>query len=501
MSDPRQTVTLSLISHTNVGKTTLARTLLRRDIGEVRDQPHVTDLSEAHVMIATPDGKTLLLWDTPGFGDTGRLLRRLKLSGNPIGWVLTQVWDRFADRPLWCSQQAIRNVQQDADVVLYLVNAAEAPEEAGYVPLEMEILNWIGKPVVVLLNQTGPYRSREEERNEQVRWETHLNPFPCVQTVLSLDAFARCWVQEDLLLGQAEHLLPPDQREIFHELREAWRAKNLEVFRRSVQALSRQVARACIDREELEKKTWANKIRGFFLSLDTTERGQVSDKQRAMRLLSERLETNLRGTVNELIRLHSLEGEAEREILRHLKEDYSTTQPADEGVSALFGGIFSGALGGLAADVAAGGLTFGGGALVGAILGAAGAGGLTRGYNLAKGELTPVVRWSPVVIEMLVSSALLQYLAVAHFGRGRGTFAESVHPGLWQERTLEIVTAQRGRIRSFWEQGKTIRDPAALDAQMAPWLEGCAARLLIALYPESRELLEHRPKLPSSPGL
>ena len=42
------TVTLSLISHTNVGKTTLARTLLRRDVGEVLDQAHVTEVSEAH---------------------------------------------------------------------------------------------------------------------------------------------------------------------------------------------------------------------------------------------------------------------------------------------------------------------------------------------------------------------------------------------------------------------------------------------------------------------
>ena len=39
------TVTLSLISHTNVGKTSLARTLLRREIGEVRDQPHVTTVA------------------------------------------------------------------------------------------------------------------------------------------------------------------------------------------------------------------------------------------------------------------------------------------------------------------------------------------------------------------------------------------------------------------------------------------------------------------------
>ena len=42
------TIRLSLVSHTNVGKTTLARTLLGRDIGEVRDEAHVTQLVERH---------------------------------------------------------------------------------------------------------------------------------------------------------------------------------------------------------------------------------------------------------------------------------------------------------------------------------------------------------------------------------------------------------------------------------------------------------------------
>ena len=42
MSREPQTLSLSLVSHTNVGKTTLARTLLARDIGEVRDEAHVT---------------------------------------------------------------------------------------------------------------------------------------------------------------------------------------------------------------------------------------------------------------------------------------------------------------------------------------------------------------------------------------------------------------------------------------------------------------------------
>ena len=75
------TVTLSLISHTNVGKTTLARTLLRRDIGEVLDQAHVTEVSEAHELVALGDDR-LMLWDTPGLGDSARLVSRLRNEHN-----------------------------------------------------------------------------------------------------------------------------------------------------------------------------------------------------------------------------------------------------------------------------------------------------------------------------------------------------------------------------------------------------------------------------------
>ena len=46
-------ITLSLVSHTNAGKTTLARTLLGRDVGEVRDAPHVTEFADAHVLVET----------------------------------------------------------------------------------------------------------------------------------------------------------------------------------------------------------------------------------------------------------------------------------------------------------------------------------------------------------------------------------------------------------------------------------------------------------------
>jgi predicted GTPase len=56
-----ETINLSLISHTNAGKTTLVRTLLQQDVGEVRDAAHVTEVATGYVMVQ--DGpNTLMLW-------------------------------------------------------------------------------------------------------------------------------------------------------------------------------------------------------------------------------------------------------------------------------------------------------------------------------------------------------------------------------------------------------------------------------------------------------
>ena len=51
------TIALSLISHTNAGKTTLARTLLGRDVGEVRDAPNVTTEAAAYPLIDDRRGR------------------------------------------------------------------------------------------------------------------------------------------------------------------------------------------------------------------------------------------------------------------------------------------------------------------------------------------------------------------------------------------------------------------------------------------------------------
>ena len=89
---------LSLVSHTNIGKTTLARTLLMRDVGEIADRAHVTETTDDYLLARGQDGSELILWDTPGFGNSVALAKRLEGRSNPLGWFLSEVWDRFTNK-------------------------------------------------------------------------------------------------------------------------------------------------------------------------------------------------------------------------------------------------------------------------------------------------------------------------------------------------------------------------------------------------------------------
>jgi hypothetical protein len=477
-------ISLSLISHTNVGKTTLARTLLRRDIGEVRDAAHVTETSDAHLLIATPEGDELRLWDTPGFGDSARLLKRLRQSGNPLGWFLTQVWDRYVDRPFFSSQRAIRNVRDEADVVLYLVNASEDPAGAGYVDAEMQILGWIEKPVIVLLNQLGPPRPAETEAADVSRWARHLAGYRWVRDTLAFDAFARCWVQEHVLLDRICAALPAARQESFRRLSDAWKTRNRVVFEQSMQVLARQLASTATDAVTVPITGLRDAARSWLGSLlrASPERTDAAAAA-AMDELARRLDAEVRLATDELIGLHGLSGRAAAEVLQRMGAAYAVDKAADPGKASVVGAAVSGALGGLAADLAAGGLTFGAGALLGGLLGAAGARGIASAYNLARGSDASTVRWSGEFLTGRVTAAVLRYLAVAHFGRGRGDFIAGEYPAHWGPRVADAVASRATLLGSVWSDAARGDLAAAVEPRLWAPLEAIVSEVLERLYP------------------
>ena len=492
LSTNADTINLSLVSHTNVGKTTLMRTLMRRDIGEVADRAHVTEQAEGHVLISTPQGDALRLWDTPGFGDSARLLKRLRASDNPIGWLLTQVWDRYTDRPFFSSQQAIRNVREESDVVLYLVNVAEDPASAGYVDVEMQILGWIGKPVLLLLNQTGAPRGREAEVAEETAWRQHVAFHMGVRGVIGLDAFARCWVQEDKLLGAVGDALPPEKQTAFERLRAAWRAQNIEVFEAAMLALAAQLAAVATDRETVSVPGIKEKAGRWLRSMLTDREMTDPDAERAMNALARRLDSAVRETTDRLIALHGLSGRASEGILARVAGQFGVTKPADVATSGMIGGAVTGALGGLAADLAAGGLTFGAGALIGGIVGALGASGAAQAYNLARGAVDGKVRWSADFLAQRPGAALLRYLAVAHYGRGRGEWVDGEYPPHWQPLVDEVRELHRGEIESVWSGADQDASVDEVAKRLHPIISAMTRETLVRLYPEAERIFESK---------
>ena len=474
---------LSLVSHTNVGKTTLARTLLGRDVGEVRDAPHVTEFADAYEMLRTPQGDTLRLWDTPGFGDSVRLLRRMQQSGNPLGWFMSQVWDRWRDRPFWASQQALRHVAETTDVVLYLVSAAEEPAAAAYVASEMALLRWVGKPVIVLLNQLGPPREAASDQAEVQRWREHLAPFEPVVQVLPLDAFVRCWVQEAVLLQAVEQCLQGEQRALMQRLSAVWRERRLALYGASVETLAQSMARLALAREELAERgavrAGLRKL-GAALGLAADERNPALLAQAA---LAAALDAEVRTSISQLIELHGLAGRAQGEILERLATHYQLNLRMDESKAALIGGALTGALVGLKADVASGGLTLGGGLLAGGLLGALGAAGLARAVNLVRGTDRSWIAWNAEALDTLLEASLLRYLAVAHFGRGRGDWERAESPPHWQPVVERALAAESEALASLWEQRDD--EAQALAQRLQPIIDRALRSTLRQLYPQS----------------
>ncbi|MGC5171694.1 DUF3482 domain-containing protein [Microbacterium sp. DT81.1] len=472
-------ISLSLISHTNAGKTTLARTLLGRDVGEVRDAPHVTDEATPFPLVQTAEGDLLTLWDTPGFGDSVRLARRLGQNGSPIGWFLSQVWDRYRDRPFWLSQLAVRNVAEQADVVLYLVSAAEEPDDAGYLQPELEVLGWIGKPVVVLLNQTGPPRARGADADED-RWRAAVTGAPHVRGVLTLDAFARCWVQEFTLFAAVGAALPDDKTAAFTRLLHAWGERRMAQFDAAMTALAVPIAAAARDRVVLPPEPLTARIGGS-VGLQNVARTQARGE--AERTLAERLELDLRLTTESLIAIHDLEGRAVGEVLQRVASDVQVETPVDAGRTAALSGVVSGALTGLGADLMAGGLTFGAGMVAGAIIGALGGAGIARGVNVVRGKNESSVRWEEAFLDGLVTSALLKYLAIAHYGRGRGEWKESEYPPFWRPLVVDAVLDNAERLAAVWALRAESDGGERLERELHGLLRDMAVRLFDKLYP------------------
>jgi len=475
-------IQFALISHTNNGKTTLARTLVGVDIGEVRDAAHVTIFAESHTLLTTPQGDSLQLWDTPGFGDSVRLLKRLGQSGNPVGWFLREVIDRYRARPFWLRQHALRTARESADLVLYLVNSSEDPRDTGYLPAEMKILEWLDKPVVVLLNQVGRPRPVGEEHAEQERWRQHLRQYPAVREVLALDAFARCWVHERVFYDTVGKLLDVSLQAGYARLFTTWQARNTERYDRAVHLLAAQLSTAARDSEQVVEEG-KSMLKSALKVVGIGKNEEQQRQDRAMATLVARLNQRSIDSTRELLILHQLDPTDAGKINERVRESFAVRAPIDKAQAGLLGAMLSGAATGLSADVMAGGLTLGGGAIIGGVVGALTFAGAAWGFNASTDRNVAAVQFTDAFMRNLVIVGVLRYLAVAHFGRGRGNFVENEAPAFWQEEVEQVVSQHDAGLVELWKDVR--REKVAITGDRAALLiKQIISATLVRLYPD-----------------
>ncbi len=471
-------INLSLVSHTNIGKTTLARTLLGRDIGEVADRPHVTETNDDYVLTRSSDGYSeLVLWDTPGFGDSVRLAQRLEGRSNPIGWLMGEVWDRVSNKALWLNQRAFKHVRDTSSVLLYLVNASESPQACRYVDAEMRILAWVGKPIIVLLNQMGKPREKSIEAAELKQWEDYMAQYPSVKAVLPMDAFARCWVQEFALFDAIGAVLNDEQKPAFETLQDAWSRQRRAVYASSLQAIANYMTQLAVDHEELSNYSLTEQVKdwGRKLGVIKLHAGPIEDAKNA---LAARAADGLCALTQRLIDANGIEGSGvRREILRRLKTDWTVNAAADPKGAAIMGAVGAGAAGGLATDLATGGMTAGLGTLLGTVIGAIGGAGAAIAYNQVKGVHGTRVSWSAVALQNYLLEAVLLYLAVAHFGRGRGFWEESEAPAFWKD----IVIAEMKKQPAAYDP-TSMTEPDAIEGLSQKTADTIIRGVLMTLY-------------------
>lgn len=502
-TDDRQ-IQWCLLSHTNIGKTTLTRTLLADDVGEIQDAAHVTSQSQRYLLQTDAEGDQLWLWDTPGFGDSVRLYERLKQQGNPLGWFLSNVWDRWRDKPFYMSQRALVAARDHADVMLYLVNAAEDPADAGYWEAEMRILQWMNKPVIILLNQIGSDTTPEQTEADLQRWRSAVQAFSAtVRDVLVLDAFTRSWWHERQMLRSIAPLLPAAKQPAYQRLLNQREQRQRDREQASLQVLSAQLIRSALVQESphtAQPKLWERAISK--LSQVINKPAQDADLPAAARDAMKRLlgavqQADVRAT-QQLLQLHQLDGEAASQIQQQLKSDLHITTPSDPQAAGLWGALTAGAATGLGADLLTGGMTLGTGALVGALVGAVTFAGAAWGANKMFDQEAQHFRLSSDYLTALAGQALLKYLVISHYGRGRGRYSAPSAPQQWNAAVQTAIEQRRAEWQALWSRVTTLVTPVsttddaafplAADAQAeeqaaALLLEQCLDHIWQTLYP------------------
>jgi hypothetical protein len=170
-------INIAVVGHTNAGKTSLLRTLLRDDrFGEVDEVAGTTRAVEKSSIYAADD-EILTLFDTPGFEDSSALLQVIEnLSGTMPNSLPVEVLRAFLAQaesyPEFSQEIKVLRQALRSDALLYLIDVREPL--LGKYHDEVQLLGMAGKPILPVFNFiAGHADALARWREQMARFNLH----------------------------------------------------------------------------------------------------------------------------------------------------------------------------------------------------------------------------------------------------------------------------------------------------------------------------------------
>ena len=194
---------IAVVGHTNTGKTSLIRTMLRStEFGVIEDAAGTTRHVE-QATIAADNEPILNLYDTPGLEDSRALfahIKKLQTKLKPL--TPAQILEHFithvsVNDPLEQEAKVIRQVLR-SDILLYIIDVRE-PFLEKY-RLELDILTQSAKPIIPVFNFIA------EHNQELAKWRQHLAGYH-MHATLEFDTVAFTFEAEKRLYQKIQTLV------------------------------------------------------------------------------------------------------------------------------------------------------------------------------------------------------------------------------------------------------------------------------------------------------